>query len=126
MKIIIYLGAFILLITKVYAQDHYSVTPMQAGTINFNAGNTVIDLSADVKEVLNDKSLDASYYVVFTPIDNSIIPSVSNKNNSSFAAVFKTDQQSKLNGHLDYIVFVKRKVIQLNPTKNLNKSVIHN
>lgn len=114
-----------LCLSKAFSQQGYSIIPMQAGTINFNTGNTVINLSDDIKEVLNNKSLDASYYVVFTSIDNSIIPSIANKNNSSFTAA-SIDQQSKPGGHVDYIVFVKRKVIQLNPTKNLNKPVIHN
>ncbi|HVX27878.1 MAG TPA: hypothetical protein VHB70_16120 [Parafilimonas sp.] len=106
----------------VKAQSSYSIIPMQAGTIDLNSNNVVINLSEDVKQVLNDKYLDASYYVVFTPIDNTIIPAVSNKNNNSFTAM---SLNQKVHGHVDYIVFVKRKVMQLNATKNLSKSNNH-
>jgi len=103
-------------------KDVYSIVPMQAGTINLSSKGVNVELTDEVKNILNNKTLSASYYVIFTPIDNAIILSISNKSSKGFVILPQLSSNAKTGGTADYIIYVKRKVVQLSIKKpDLNK-----
>lgn len=120
----IVLFILILCSINVFAQkeDAYSIQPYQAGTLAFTNNRSMrVVLEDNVQQILSAPKLSASYYIVFTAVDNEAYTYVTNKDNRSFTAMIKPAPGSKpYEFRIDYVVFIKRKLQQLDFSKPVN------
>ncbi len=111
-KLLFVFAFFLITISVSSAQTVVSkerILPIQAGTIEVNKGKATVVLNEQLKMLLSDESAKPSYFVVFTPYDNDVRVSISEKDNEQFSV-----DLSKLNSvKVDYVVFIKQTLLRL-------------
>lgn len=106
-------------------KDVYTVQPCQAGTLAFTNNRSMqVVLENNVQQILSASKLNASYYVVFTAVDNETYTYVSDKNNRSFTAMIKpAPGLPSREFKIDYVVFVKKKLEVINLNKPTSAAI---
>jgi hypothetical protein len=102
-----------------FGQAHITIEPIQQGTATMENGKTVIQLNAEVVQLLTDKSNSSQYTVSITPIYSYSQLYISEKDTTSFTV----QQAEASNGPVsfDYIVYLKQPLPSTLNYSNLNK-----